>query len=437
MGRASSLQYGLVDATSSEELEKMIKAVESRWNELEKPYHSPPIFHKWFVKHCQDVVYKCMVQEIRQKAGLGCPPEPYYTNEVESKNKVIKEEVQYKRSQLPEFVEKMKGIMHEQKQEIERAVLNSGEYRLCEEQKQLGVSSSEWFQMTTDQRRRKITSFMKAKIKCHSTPVSTSLTCPLDVLALPKQLKEALWTKASELAEDDSSITPAPGNEEAWMVKSYSTKRPHYVRSGKNGGYLCDDQCLSYKSTKICSHTVALAMKFDCVDQLVKWYRSLKQKQNFTTLCEAGKPTTSGKKPKRKGVTKKTAATVRKTISRAEESGLEWHNRCEQDSESPESSSHEDYYSSIDTNTTSDPTSSSFSFVSNANVHIGSIATGPTYKNPPPLIPAVAADSFQTPASHETTLPFPGGAQRNDVETPFWLTFIFGNVSSLFLVCLP
>ena len=121
------------------------------------------------------------------KAGLGCPPEPYYTNEVESKNKVIKEEVQYKRSQLPEFVEKM---MHEQKQEIERAVLNSGEYRLCEEQKQLGVSSSEWFQMTTDQRRRKIISFMKAKIKCHSTPVSTSLMCPLDVLALPKQLKE-------------------------------------------------------------------------------------------------------------------------------------------------------------------------------------------------------------------------------------------------------
>ena len=146
-------------------------------------------------------------------------------------------------------------------------------------------------------------------------------------------------------------------------------------------------------------------------------------------MCEAGKPTTSGKKPKRKGVTRKTTATVRKIISRAEESGLEWHNRCEQDSESPESSSHEDYYSSIDANTTSDPTGSSFCFVSNTNVHIGSIATGPTYKNPPPLIPAVAADSFQTPASHETTLPFPGGAQRNDVETPFWLTFIFGNVS--------
>ena len=64
-----------------------------------------------------------MLQDIREKAGLGSPPTPYYTNEVESKNKLLKEEVQYKSSQLPDFVEKMKKLMEGQRQEIERAII--------------------------------------------------------------------------------------------------------------------------------------------------------------------------------------------------------------------------------------------------------------------------------------------------------------------------
>ena len=96
------------------------------------------------------------MQDVRQKAGLGCPPEPYYTNEVESKNKLLKEEVQYKKSQLPDFINKMGEMMHNQKQEIERAVLNSGEYSVREEYivKHLTVATTKWFQMTLDQRNR-------------------------------------------------------------------------------------------------------------------------------------------------------------------------------------------------------------------------------------------------------------------------------------------
>ena len=63
-----------------------------------------------------------MLPSVREKAGLGSPPSPYYTNEVESKNKVLKEKVAYKSSQLPEFVEKMSDLMGEQKNEIERAI---------------------------------------------------------------------------------------------------------------------------------------------------------------------------------------------------------------------------------------------------------------------------------------------------------------------------
>ena len=39
----------------------------------------------------------------------------------------------------------------------------------------------------------------------------------------------------------------------AMMVMSSSGQQPHYVWESKAGGYLCDDHCLSYKSSKICS----------------------------------------------------------------------------------------------------------------------------------------------------------------------------------------
>ena len=261
MGRASALEYGLVDAKDQDELEVLLGAVKTRWDELEKRYNNPPRFHSWFKKYCQHVIAESMVQDVRRKAGLGCPPEPYYTNEVESKNKLLKEEVQYKKSQLPDFIGKMGEMMHNQKQEIERAVLTSGEYRVREEYKHMTVATTKWFQMTIDQRNRRVATFMKSPIHqqaTHSNPISD---CPLSVISsLSKHHLEMLWSKAKVLAEDESAITQAPGDNPAWMVKSTSGRQPHYVKSGKTGGFICDDQCLSYKSAKICSHSVAMAL---------------------------------------------------------------------------------------------------------------------------------------------------------------------------------
>lgn len=103
MGCPTQLQLGLVDAENALKMDGMLKQFESRWNELERPYNSPPSFYAWFLKHCRENVAKYMLQDVREKAGLGSPPSPYYTNEVESKNKVLKEEVQYKSSQLPDL----------------------------------------------------------------------------------------------------------------------------------------------------------------------------------------------------------------------------------------------------------------------------------------------------------------------------------------------
>ena len=79
-----------------------------------------------------------------------------------------------------------------------------------------------------------------------------------------------MWEKAQDLAKDEMSIVKAPGSENAWMIKSYSNEQPHYVRLSNSGGISCDNQCLSYKSLKICSHTLALAAKENFISKLLK-----------------------------------------------------------------------------------------------------------------------------------------------------------------------
>ena len=165
---------------------------------------------------------------------------------------------------------------------------------------------------------------MKATIQVNPP---TDSNCPLDVLTLPSQLKKSLWEKANDLLKDETAIVRAPGDgdESAWIVKSYSGKQPHFVKITKCT-FACDEQCLSYKS-KLCSHTIALGIKKDCVENSLKWYRTMKYQPNFTTLAEAGKPSTAGKKPTRKGESKKGAEHVRKLLAHAEGSNSAWQPR--------------------------------------------------------------------------------------------------------------
>ena len=80
---------------------------------------------------------------------------------------------------------------------------------------------------------------------------------------------------------------------------------------------MCDD-CLGYKSAKICARTVAASLKSDKMESFIKWCKKLKCKPNFTALAESGKPITAGKKP-RKGVSKKVSQQIQATIDEADE----------------------------------------------------------------------------------------------------------------------
>lgn len=435
MGCPTQLQRGLVDADNEMKMDIMLSGFESRWNEFEKPYNSPPLFYNWFMKYCHDKVAKYMLQDVRIKAGLGSPPSPYYTNEVESKNKVLKEAVEYKSSQLPDFIDKMKALMHEQRLEIERAVISTGEYRLRDQYQNLAVDSSRWYKMTADQRRRKIERFMRAAVQDHSEKPGSS-DCPLGTLAIPQQLKESIWKKAQDLVEDETAIVQAPGDGNAWCVKSYSNKRPHYVRKSKCGGFLCDEQCLSYKSMKLCSHTVALAAKLDCMSKFVKWFCTMKCKPNFTALAETGKPAIAGKKAIRRGVSKKSAKEIKDIVANAEDSDLEWttrgaehtHSESDDDGATLEVAGQPLGLSSQPGSSSDiEVSSSSATFIMSRarDVHIGSVHT--TVGSPPPLIPATSAYVHSPSQISSSQLQPCAQQERPFVETPFWLIFIFGN----------
>ena len=104
----------------------------------------------------------------------------------------------------------------------------------------------------------------------------TNTSCPLNVLSLPNHFVVNMWKKAQTLSSSDDAMVQCPGDSSSWMVKSESRERPHFVKAAKCG-YMCDEQCLAYKSAKICAHTVAVAVRMGSLEKFLRWYNSKKE----------------------------------------------------------------------------------------------------------------------------------------------------------------
>ena len=74
-----------------------------------------------------------MLKSLRVAAGLGNPPQPYYTNDLECHNNVIKQQTNYCAQELPQFIDSMKRMIENQKKEVERAIVCMGEYKISSE----------------------------------------------------------------------------------------------------------------------------------------------------------------------------------------------------------------------------------------------------------------------------------------------------------------
>ena len=99
----------------------------------------------------------------------------------------------------------------------------------------------------------------------------------------------AIWMKAEQYLNSENDIVPASGsNKNSMMVASKCSNIPHFVSAGTGGQYLCDDNCLQWKSSRICSHTVAVAEKNHDLVSFLQWYNASNQEPNITTLSMSG-----------------------------------------------------------------------------------------------------------------------------------------------------
>ena len=360
----SVYQEGLVDS-NKEDFDTRLENCTSSWIEREARYRPDDrvSFFDYFSSQYARTIRHTMLKDLRTSVGLGLPPAIYTTNACESFNAVIKRKINYKETEWPSFNDEMKQLVDMQRDEAIRALSGRGEYRLCENYRYLKVEPQEWIKMSPDQRKKVLKQFddaglhlrkkfgqtlAKAKVTANynqepstaspscshasssastnctdtSSPASTSCSDTSSsswsisithdksgISSLPQAVIEQIWTKAEQYLMSNSEIVKAPGNDtKAMMVASRSGQTPHYVRCLQSAHYVCDNNCLQWKSAQICSHVIAVSEKNGQLHSFLEWYKKTEQQPNITSLAVHGLPAGRGHKG---GIPKKQRSTTR------------------------------------------------------------------------------------------------------------------------------
>lgn len=325
-------EHGLVDSESEANFDRKVAQLKSIWHTRASPFtrqDNSLDFHEWFVKYQVQRIKKNMLKPVRVSAGLGSPnPKPFYTNAVESMNRLLSDETDHKPQSMPEFCEKAKSIALRQQRDVERAIVGLGPYRLHPKIKDMQIDEETWIGLSELERSNYIEMVLTADVSCiSSTDPSGKIqeVSGLDLLAtaastlqeectstgngLPipyQQLRSAvpgtavhdstlkgMYEKACRYLSSPGHISLAPGNNDARMVKSHHSNRPHFVAPGRGKGqFLCDSSCPSFSAHKMCSHCIVTAQ---CTGQLQMYLSFLtksrsSKKKNYTNATKLDMP---------------------------------------------------------------------------------------------------------------------------------------------------
>ena len=78
---------------------------------------------------CKVSCCRSVIEPVRERAGLGKPPSHFTTNANESINNVVKQALQYEERNWDKFCDEMFNLVKIQYQELEKAIVRTGEYR--------------------------------------------------------------------------------------------------------------------------------------------------------------------------------------------------------------------------------------------------------------------------------------------------------------------
>lgn len=218
-----------------------------------------------------------MLPALRTEVGLGSPPEPYYQNKSESMNEVIKDQVKYQESELPEFIQKVSGIGERHKDLLRKAVARTGEWELLPGFRFL--ERPNWFKMTSQQREAHMKVVMKIELSEDRSLATlllpqASSTQPLlsagydQIPNISSFTLKKMWKEARELVGSPGYIMPVAGSSCPFAKQVFNSKQPSKPlvvtrRPTKQSatGYVfeCDPMCPQYSYLGLCCHTVATA----------------------------------------------------------------------------------------------------------------------------------------------------------------------------------
>ena len=150
----SVFQSGLSHAGSAEEFIGMFESLKEKWTSL---HSNGKAFHSQFGSKKTEEFIRSVISPVRQRAGLGCPSDKFTTNRSERTNGVLQDCVKREcgTAKIDEYtlVKTLEKLVKSQKQELELAVLDKGEYQLRPEFRHLIVTGDKWAKMTNIQRK--------------------------------------------------------------------------------------------------------------------------------------------------------------------------------------------------------------------------------------------------------------------------------------------
>ena len=318
------LVSGLVDSKSESEFDMKLELLKEKWDTQEKEDRQTDVaqFSNWFLRYHAHGIKTKMLLPLRESIGIGRGE--YTTNDNEAMNAFIKQMVNYKASELSQFCEKMRKMVNEQIEDIERAfVMDTGPYRVSQRFKHLAKTPAQWVKLGKVAKDKQLKSIHYAPFKpklhrsdntdvhtCTTTrsglnmenkePVSSEdnlqLSVSLDDTGLRSSVFEGIWCKARELVSETEAIVKSPGADNVMICKSYTSIRPHIVTMFDSGKVVCD--CKNNDNLCICAHSIAVAEKAGQLKKLIEWYKKSKQSANLWKLSRSSNvPKRPGAKP--------------------------------------------------------------------------------------------------------------------------------------------
>ena len=136
-----------------EEFNEKLAKCESVWNSLEVPYAPPGGARFFYYLYSKKADVECynMCRDLRESAGLGSPPGIFTTNAPESINSMMKRKVSLKESEWPHFIDQVKELVKQQREEVIRTLSGRGQYRLSQQFSHFSVSAAKWAKMRPEQ----------------------------------------------------------------------------------------------------------------------------------------------------------------------------------------------------------------------------------------------------------------------------------------------